>query len=292
MNRNTRLIVVVGIAVVVAALASAGVFVAIKAQKPVVVEKDSVFYVVAKKTLETGVLLTRDEIKDQVKVIGWPKSHPVAGTFANVEDVVERGLVAGVVENEPITESKLAPRNTGGGLPPKIRPGKRAMSVRVNEVIGVAGFVTPGTKVDVFVTLREQEGSSSHLVVSDVEVLTAGTRYDDAEAKKQGKAIPSSVVTLMVLPAEAERIALAASEGQIVLALRNPLDKEKTTTNGTTVADLTGGKRPAPSGPSRPAPQPTTNKSVGTPQVQTRECTVAVEAFKAGKREREVIPCP
>ena len=102
----------------------------------------------------------------------------------------------------------------------------RAISVKVNEVVGVAGFVVPGTRVDVMVTLtnRQQDSlSMTRVVVSNVQVLTAGTRYDQENAK-DGKPIPSTVVTLLVSPEDGERVALAASEGQIMLTLRNPLD--------------------------------------------------------------------
>ena len=108
----------------------------------------------------------------------------------------------------------------------------RAISVRVNEVVGVAGFVVPGTRVDVFVTLKRQTDSETRIVVSNVQVLTAGTRYDQEKAKA-GEAMPSSVVTLLLTPEDAERMVLASTEGQIMLALRNPLDADPTATAGT-----------------------------------------------------------
>jgi pilus assembly protein CpaB len=246
----------------------------------------TVFVVVASKPVETGILLT----KDHVKLVGWPKNSQVSGTFATIEDVVDRGLIAAVVENEPIIESKLAPKNVGGGLPPMIQPRMRAMSVKVNEVIGVAGFVTPGTRVDVLVTMREQTGSVTRVVVSNVQVLAAGTRFDDAEAKRQGRPIPSSVVTLMVSPADAERIALAASGGQIVLALRNPLDNEDLPTPGVTTAALMAGRTvsvPAekPKATSGKLPPPLRLPPPPPPQPP---CTVL--SIRAGKKE--IVPCP
>jgi len=257
MNRNTRLMIVVGIALVTAALASAGMYVAILSRPVEQVEAPTVFVVVARQAIEMGVSLT----ESHVKLVPWPARSQVAGAFAKTEDVVNRGLIAAVAENEPITESKLAPRQAGAGLPPAIRPGMRAMSVKVNEVVGVAGFVTPGTRVDVIVTLHEDKDSLSRVVVSNVQVLTAGTRYDEAQAKKDGKAIPSTVVTLMVSPADAERIALAANEGQIMLALRNPLDKDITPTLGVRTAGLRGlppapPPRPASASKISPAPKP------------------------------------
>jgi pilus assembly protein CpaB len=98
-------------------------------------------------------------------------------------------------------------------------PGMRALSVKVNEVIGVAGFVVPGTRVDVLVTIREKDESRTRVAVSNVQILTAGTRYDQENA---GRPIPATVVTLLVTPEDSERIALAQTEGQLMLSLRNP----------------------------------------------------------------------
>ena len=135
--------------------------------------------------------------------------------FTAIDKVVNRGLIAAIVANEPLTESKLAPIEAGAGLPPSITEGMRAVSVRVNEVIGVAGFVVPGTRVDVLVTIKPEgeQRQMTRVVVSDVQVLTAGTRYDQEKAR-DGQPIPTSVVTLLVSPPDAEQIALAASEGQ------------------------------------------------------------------------------
>ena len=122
----------------------------------------------------------------------------------------------------------------------------RAISVKVNEVIGVAGFVVPGTRVDVMVTLtgrQQQQESVTRVVVSNVQVLTAGTNFDQEKAK-DGKPIPSTVVTLLVRPEDGERIALAASEGQIMLALRNPLDTAQTMTTGVRTTALCSDSRP------------------------------------------------
>ena len=135
-----------------------------------------------------------------LKVVAWPSRNPVAGSHPDPKEVVARGLLDSVAENEPLTEDKLAPLEAGAGLSPSIPAGMRAMSVKVNEVVGVAGFVVPGTKVDVLVTLRRNEESMTRTVISNVQVLTAGTRYDQEKAK-DGEPIPSTVVTLMVTPA-------------------------------------------------------------------------------------------
>jgi pilus assembly protein CpaB len=157
----------------------------------------------------------------------------------------------------------------------------------VNEVIGVAGFVVPGTRVDVVVTLRRGDDSMSRAVVSDVQVLTAGTRYDQAKAR-DGQPIPSSVVTLLVTPADAERIALAASEGQIVLTLRNPLDRKPTDTTGIRTAALLGQAAPAPivrqvENRRIVVPPPVVPAVAPAPKIYT------VEAIRAAKRSEEVV---
>jgi pilus assembly protein CpaB len=224
MNRTTRTIVVIGAATVTAGIASFGVYTAVKSIPVREVEVAHVYVAVAARNLPTGARLGEKD----VKLVAWPSSSPVEKSFTKVESVVNRGLVSAVLENEPLTESKLAPLESGAGLPPTIPQGMRAMSVKVDEVIGVAGFVAPGTRVDLVVTLR-QGGSSqepmSRTIVSNVFVLTSGTRYDQEQAK-DGKPHPSTVVTLAVSPRDAERIALASSEGRISLALRNPMDAQ------------------------------------------------------------------
>jgi pilus assembly protein CpaB len=155
------------------------------------------------------------------------------------------------------------------------------MSVKVNEVIGVAGFVTPGTRVDVLVTVRQDKDSRSRVVVQNVQVLTAGAKYDDPEGRKQGKPIPSTVVTLMVKPADAEKIALASIQGQIMLALRNPLDKREEPTPGTSVAMLMGPSAPIAL-PATPAPVHRTARVVAPPPPPP--APRAIEVFKATKR--------
>ena len=162
------------------------------------------------------------------------------------------------------------------------------MSVKVDEVIGVAGFVVPGTRVDLVVTLRgtgQAEEPMSRTVVSNVLVLTAGTKFDQEQAK-DGKPVPSTVVTLLVTPPDAERIALASSEGSIMLALRNPLDSEAPDTKGTRLASLMGAPDPAPvvrvvRGTPKATPPPAPAAPVPT--------IYAVETIRAAKRVSEVV---
>ncbi len=136
-----------------------------------------------------------------MKAVDWPASSVPEGAFDDPSKLVGRGLIASVVRHEPILPGKLASKEAGSGLPPIIPPGKRAMSVRVNEVIGVAGYVLPGTRVDVVAThnpTNRAEDMTSKVVLSNVEVLTAGTRLE--HDTQDGKPVQVTVVTLLVTP--------------------------------------------------------------------------------------------
>jgi pilus assembly protein CpaB len=287
MNRSTRTFIVVGIAVAVAAVASLGAYEAIKRMPVREVEVRSLYQVVATHDMPMGSLIT----KDSVKLVAWPASSPVGKGFTTIESVLNRGLIDSVAANEPLTEAKLAPLEAGAGLPPSIPEGMRAVSVKVNEVIGVAGFVVPGTHVDVMVTLSRntEKDSMTRVVVSDVQVLTAGTRYDQEKAR-DGEPIPTSVVTLLVTPEDAERIALAATEGQVMLTLRNPMDRKPTETAGVRTSALLG-QAPAPAPVVKSAPgrriavAPPAPAAVAAPA--TRLYTV--ETIRAAKRAEEVV---
>jgi pilus assembly protein CpaB len=287
MDRTTRTLIVVGVAVLVAAAASFGVYRAIQQMPVREVEVRSVSQVVAVHDMPMGTLITQND----VKVVSWPASSPVQNGFGSVEKVVNRGLVSGVVANEPLTESKLAPLEAGAGLPPSITEGMRALSIRVNEVVGVAGFVVPGTHVDVLVTLNEgQNDSLTRVVVSDVQVLTAGTRYDQQKAR-DGQPIPTSVVTLLLDPLDAERVTLASQRGSLMLTLRNPLDRQATESKGVRTGALFGAA-PDPlaevrhletrKAAVRPPPPP-------TPPPPPPPAAYVVETYKAAKRAEEVV---
>lgn len=281
MNRGTRTLIVLAVAVIAAAAASYGVYTAITNIPERRVEIATRNAIVAKVKLGVGTRLT----SDVVKVVPWPEKTPLGGGFANVADVVDRGLISGVDENEPITASKLAPREAGAGLPPTITPGMRAISIHVNDVINVAGFVLAGTHVDVLTIIsRSNEEPMSRVVASNVQVLTANSRYDQ-EDSKQGNAVKSTVVTLMVSPVDAERIALAQAEGQLMLTLRHPLDVQPTETTGVSKAALFGAPAPVAVKPAvrrTPAPEPPpASVVVPTPYM--------VETIKAAKKTQETL---
>jgi pilus assembly protein CpaB len=290
MNRTTRTAVVMTVSTLMAGLATLGVYAAVKSIPVREVEVAHTFVAVAAHNLPTGARITEKD----VKLVAWPTSNPVPGVFSELKPILDRGLVAAVGENEPVTETKLAPIGSGAGLPPSIPPGMRAMSVKVDEVIGVAGFVVPGTRVDLVVTLRgtgQAEESMSRTVASNVLVLTAGTKFDQEQAK-DGKAQPSTVVTLAVSPSDAERVALASSEGKISLALRNPLDVAPTDTAGVHVAALRLGMGSAPPPePVRAKPATAHRPMAIVPQPSPAPPPVVytVETIRAAKRGEEVV---
>src|ERR1700722_19807040 len=181
MNRN-RMIIGLGVAIVVAFLLSNFIyrqFQQASAVKPVVTGK----IVVASKALPLGTRLD----SSMVKTISWPAGDPMAGMCARVQDCTNRALITPVAENEPILESKLAPTAAGAGLSAVIPEGMRAMSVAVNDVIGVAGFVTPGTMVDVMVTgavSGQGQGGGQNItrtILENVRVLAAGQKVQQDE---------------------------------------------------------------------------------------------------------------
>jgi pilus assembly protein CpaB len=237
--------------------------------------------VVAASDLPMGAELTADD----VKVIEWPASSVPAEAISDPKEAVGRGLVMNVVQYEPILPLKLASKEAGAGLPPVIPPGLRAVSVRVNEVIGVAGYVVPGTRVDVLTTInpgQQQTTMTSKVILTDVQVLAAGTKLDNTADKD--KPVPVSVVTLLVNPDEAERLTLAASEGKIQLALRNPLDRSAPATRGVRPAVLLGSE---PATRVVPSPRAAATVARALPTAEAPQATV--EIIRGDKRAHEVV---
>jgi pilus assembly protein CpaB len=293
MDRNTRTLVVVLVALAAAGVATFGVARIIRSRPVIEREVAHTYVVAASHTLPVGALVSPPD----VKLIAWPERTPVPGAFAKVEDVVNRGVVSQVLENEPLTPSKLAPIGSGAGLPPTIPPGMRAVSIRVNDIVGVAGFVVPGTRVDVVLTLREGNDNTTRVVLSNVQVLTAGTRYDQ-DKSRNGEPIPTSVVTLLLTPEDASKMVLATSEGQIMLTLRNPVDQELAAIPVVRSGNLVGARvtsEPKPEAP-RPAPRPrpvvivqAPPPVVAPPPPPPPAKPYTVEAIRAAKRTEETV---
>ena len=284
MKKQHRTLIVMAVAVVTAAVGSYGVYRAVLQMPVREVEVASVQVVVAAQPIPMGTRLH----PNQLRVVAWPSRNPVPGAFADPKQLVDRGVIQPIGENEPITTTKVASLEAGAGLPPVIPEGMRAISVKVNEVVGVAGFVVPGTIVDLLVTVRPSNTPSdepmTRTVVSKVQVLTAGTKFDQ-EKSKNGEPIPTSVVTLAVLPEDAERIALASNEGKITLALRNPLDIKSTDTKGVKLNALMRGTGP------EPVIDHTRNRVIAkvAPPTPPPPPIYTVETIRAAKRSAEVV---
>lgn len=224
--------------------------------------------VLAAKDLELGRVLKEDD----VKLADWPGQVP-AGATTRASDLVGRGVVNTIYAHEPVLDSRLAPKGAGGGLAAMIPPGQRAVALRVNEVVGVAGFVVPGTRVDILISGNTPGGNPglgtlTRTLLQNVEVLSAG---QDFKKDAEGKPVAVQVVNVLVTPVEAEQLSLAANQTNIQLVLRNPLDREKTKTPGTALALLFrgGGKLNLPEGDGQPgAPRPRAARPAPKPVAQ------------------------
>jgi pilus assembly protein CpaB len=234
--------------------------------------------VVAAVDLDIGAELSRDNIR----IIEWPANAVPANAISDPKEVIGRGLILPMIQNEPFLPMKLASAEAGAGLPPAIPPGLRALSIKVNEVIGVAGYVLPGTRVDVLVTVsptQNQGDMTSKVILTNVQVLAAGTKIDRETDKNKPMAV--SVVTLLVAPEEAERLTLASTEGKIQLALRNPLDKATPATRGIRQSALLG--VPATT------PRATARVATAAKPLPAALDSATVEIIRGDKRAREAV---
>jgi len=219
--------------------------------------------VVAASDLTWGTSLTAD----MVKVVPFLKESLPAGYFSDISAVAGRTIIYPVKAGEPVFESKMAPTTVSmGGVAALVTPKKRAMGVKVDKVVGVSGFIHPGNRVDVLVTLSRNERANSpmtKIVLENILVLATGTELE--KSGKQEKPAQVDVITLEVTPEEGEKLALAASEGKLQLALRNFTDTDSSQTRGSTIPGLLAGQaapQPAPKSASKPvrvqrAPSPT-----------------------------------
>jgi pilus assembly protein CpaB len=218
MNRN-RLLIGVFIALVLAFLTSSYVYKKFQQASFVKAVPVNQTIVVAAMPLPLGTRLDASKLKE----IPWPGNEPMQGMFTKVGDCANRALITPLAENEPILESKLASLQSGAGLPATIPEGMRGVSVAVNEVVGVAGFVGPGTMVDVLATgkVAGAQDKVTKTILENVRVLAAGQKI---EQDKDGKPQTVPVITLLVTPDDAAKLTMAATEGKIQLALRNTID--------------------------------------------------------------------
>ncbi len=191
-------------------------------------------YVAASRSIQSGEVLKADNLD----MVDWPESFPVEGGFGKVGDLVGRSVIYPVASGQPILNAYLAAPGSGIGLTVKIPEGMRATSMRSDDVVGVAGFLFPGSHVDVLVTFHSDKAPpATQIVLQDVEVLTTGQNF---EPDPQGKAQSVNVVTLLLLPQDAQKVVLAASQGSIQFVLRNGADRGRVNAVPIEVAAISG----------------------------------------------------
>jgi pilus assembly protein CpaB len=236
---NKRLIIVFAFALIVAGGASLVLYKLVSAKMSSHSGQPQKRLVAAAHVLEIGTLIRAED----VKLVDWPGTLPV-GAFEAADAAIGRGVISPIYQSEPLIENRLAPRGAGGGLAATIPAGMRAVALRVNDLVGVSGFVLPGMRVDVIISgnppgnTNSTTGTISKTILQDIQVLSAGPNIQrDAE----GKPISVPVVNLLVTPQQAETLSLASNEMKIQLVLRNPLDKTLAQTQGIAVATLFSG---------------------------------------------------
>ncbi|MGA8617319.1 MAG: Flp pilus assembly protein CpaB [Candidatus Sulfotelmatobacter sp.] len=239
MNR-TRLLMIGALALALGALVSLSVYKNLLGRSSANTEAGT-DVVVAANDIQVGARLDEHD----VRLVKYPASSLPAGTPTRRSQVLGRGVILPVAKGEFILPSKLAPENAGAGLPSLIPPGMRAVSVRVNEVVSVAGFVGPGTRVDVLLTGTPNGGTESQTttVLQNVAVIASGHTL---ERNAAGEALNTPVITFLTSPEDAERLTLAQAEGKIQLVLRNPLDTHQDPVDAANARGLYKGGTPAP----------------------------------------------
>jgi pilus assembly protein CpaB len=281
MNQN-RMILGLAVAIVLAFLLSTFVyrrFQQVSSVKPVVTQR----IVVAAAPLQLGTRVDANNLR----LISWPADEPVTGMFTRIEDCANRALITPVAANELILENKLAPKGSGGGLSATIPEGMRALSVAVNDVVAVAGFVMPGTMVDVLVTGKLTGGTSNgggnitRTILENVRVLAAGQKI---EQDREGKPQTVPVITLLVSPEDAAKLAMASTQGKIQLALRNTIDSKKVEPAAVLEAALFSGSG------ATAVPAPKRTSVVKTSAPPPPPSPYVIEVITGNKRENKSFP--
>ncbi|HEX5834498.1 MAG TPA: Flp pilus assembly protein CpaB [Pyrinomonadaceae bacterium] len=206
-------------------------------------------------------------ISEQIMVVQFPKESTPDGAFDSPEKLAGRVAVVNIAAREPITEARLAPEGTAAGLSAVIPEGYRAMTVKVDDAAGISGFIMPGTLVDVVVVIDPREGSGnqdpiSKIVLQNIKVLANGQNIDKPKDEREANSVKA--VTLQVTPEQAEKLALASSEGRLQLVMRNQIDQGDQQTPGVNKRSLLSGETAtqAPEPGSLKSEQPKENKPV------------------------------
>jgi pilus assembly protein CpaB len=256
---NRRLLTILLLAFLVAAVCSYGVYRVVGAQLTASKPVATTHVVAARVDIKLGSILAAGDLTT-VEIAGpLPK-----GAITDPKNAIGRGVISDLYQGEPILDSRLAAVGSGGGLAAIIRPGMRAMAVRVDDVVGVAGFVTPGMHVDILISgippngSPQGQGTQVETILQNIEVLSAG---QDIQKDAEGKPKPVQVVNLSVTPEQAEVLSLASNQVRIQLVLRNPLDTTVAKVPGTAMGSLFGQNNPpakvqrVKAAPAKPAPK-------------------------------------
>ena len=244
--------------------------------------------VVAAQALDMGAVIK----PESVKVIQVPQELFPKDGFSRPEDVIGRPVISTVLPDEPVVEARLAERGSGGGVAPLIPPGMRAISVRVNDVVGVAGFVLPGMRVDVLVTGRPpgRDDTITTTVLQNITVLSAGQTL---QADSKSQSIKAPVVTLLVTPPQAEALTLADTEGHIQLVIRNSTDHQHAETRGWLTSQLYAQTRTetkgAPKTAARPPDEPKTPAAPAPPPPPPAQVDPPVEGILVIRGNQKVF---
>lgn len=234
--------------------------------------------VAAAKDIKLGMILGPADLTS-LQVVGQIPQ----GAILDKKNAIGRGVISNIYSGEAILDNRLAPMGSGGGLAATIKQGMRACAIKVDEVVGVAGFVTPGMRVDVLVSgvppnQANGQETQTRTILQNIEVLSAGT---DIQKDAEGKPQQVQVVNLLVTPEQAQILALASNQMKIQLVLRNPLDTTVTTVQETAMTNLFTGSKP----PAKATSAPRKAKAAAPPQY-----TITVQNGDKKSEEKFVTP--
>lgn len=259
---------------------------------------------VAKVAIPVGTKI----IAEQVTMAQFPKESTPDGAFDSVDKLVGRVAVMNVAAREAITEARLAPEGTAAGLSAVIPEGYRAMTVKVDDVVGISGFIMPGALVDIVVVISPEEGAGrkdpiSKIVLQNIKVLANGQNIDQPQDQREANSVKA--ITLQVTPEQAEKLALAATEGKLQLVMRNSTDQGDEQTTGVDKRGLLTGEKatPAPEPgslkseqPARPEPKPVRRRAAQSEPAPVSQVTTppppraSVEMIEGAKKRNVDFP--
>lgn len=301
--RNKRLLIAIAAAVVFGLIAAVSVSRYLANAQAYTRNLNNV--VIAKVEIPVGSRI----IAEQLTVAQFPRSVAPDGTFAKVdENLIGRVAVVRIGAREPITESRLAPVGAAAGLSSVIPEGYRAMNVRVDDVVGISGFIMPNTLVDVVVVIDPPDNDNSRervskIVLQNIKVLANGQNLDKPKNEKEAERVRT--VTLQVTPEQAEKLALASSEGRLQLVMRNSIDQGDEVTPGASKRTLLSGERALPipepgvggssqparaAAPRRPRPRPAAAETVKVSAPAPAPERPSIEVIEGSKKKNVDFP--